>query len=172
MLRKFAFVDGAEIWSYDAGTGWPRSLLIEADDTVVVATAAHDLQRIRPDGNAAVPTVSDLSASAVSLAVAPGRLLVGQGDGVVSAYRSNGTLDWRTDIGDRAEVINAEGGPLAPIYVGCWHGIVALDQKGKPLWLRETTGAVLSLALSSVTPCTGEAATAGSIRSTSRDRRS
>jgi hypothetical protein len=143
-LLRLASATGATVWSYTVGVDWTfnaKALLVAPDGTAYVSTANHELHKVTPAGVEAWKK-SGLSSAAVSLARGGSRLYAGLGDGTLMAIEASGAVAWSRDLGDRLEAIVFRSDE---VYVGCWHGVHALDSSGDPLWFRETTGAVLSL---------------------------
>jgi hypothetical protein len=143
-LVRLASSNGATVWSYTVGADWTysaRALFVASDGTAYVSTANHELHKVTPTGVQAWKK-SALPAVAVSLARSGSRLYAGLGNGGLMAIEDSGAVAWSRDLGDRLEAILVR---LGKVYVGCWHGVYALDSTGNPLWFRETTGAVLSL---------------------------
>lgn len=149
-LLKLSRTTGATLWSYQIGADWTfesRALLVEGSGVCYVGTRNRELHKVTAGGTQAWKLTSgsgpnQLSASVHSLTKSGTRLYAGAGDGSVLAIASDGTVEWRRDIGDRTDCMVLGKDAL---YLGSWHGISALDTSGNPLWFREVTGGVLSM---------------------------
>jgi hypothetical protein len=149
-LLKLSRTAGATLWSYAIGADWKfesRALLVEDSGMCYIGTRDRELHKVDASGTLAWKLTSgtgpnQLSASVHSLIKSGARLYVGAGDGSVLAIASDGTVEWRRDIGDRTDCMALGSGAL---YLGSWHGVTALDTNGNPLWFREVTGGVLSI---------------------------
>lgn len=115
--------DGTFRWSFDTGDPLEASPTLGPNGTVYVPTPGGRLFAINPDGverwrypRAAEPALAGLYSSPAVRA--DGAIVFGSSDNAVIALRSDGTLLWRTTVGDWCD-----SSPLvAPdrnVYIGC-----------------------------------------------------
>lgn len=115
--------DGALRWSFDAGDPIEASPALGAGGTIYCATTGGRLLALDPDGRERwrfpVLTQTALAGLYSSPAVrADGAIVFGSSDNSVFAVRRDGTLLWRTAVGDWCDsspLVSPDG----RLYIGC-----------------------------------------------------